>query len=106
MKTSGASRKKPSQSPPGSAQATVIQPPVPACFDSPRACSGRRSSSAAACSISAMSSCGAGSGAEELGILLLPRDPDPVALAPAKSRIALTGYLREHPLAADRQVKL
>src|SRR3954470_9030153 len=106
MKTSGASRKKPSQRPPGSAHAAVIQPPPRSApsRDSPSACSGASSSSA--CSSPAASSCGAGSGAEELGILLLPRDADSVALPSAKDRIALARDLREHPLAADREMKL
>src|SRR5690242_11094717 len=103
MKTRGASRKKPSQRPPGSAHAAVIQPPPRsvASFDSPSA----RSDAASSASVSSRP-VASRSGAEELSILLLPRDPQPLAFATAEGRIAVAGDLRGHPLAADREVQL
>src|SRR4051812_18688717 len=107
MKTSGASRKKPSQSPPGSAHAAVSQPPPcsPPSVAAPSAPS-RRCSSASVSSSSATSSCGVGSRPEELAIPLLPPDPDRVAFAPAECRVAVARHLGEHALAADGEGEL
>src|SRR5438067_11097143 len=103
MKTRGASRKKPSQRPPGSAHAAVTQPPPRSDLSIPSACS-----RGAACWSSSASSTSAriGSGAEELDILLLPADSDRLAFATPELRVALARHLGEHPLAADREVEL
>src|SRR5882724_20101 len=92
---------------PGRPHARVTQPPplprVPPC--SPRARSVRCVVSiSSACSISATSR--RGSLGEELDILLLPRDPDLLALAAAKRWIALAGHLHEQALAAGDEVEL
>src|SRR5262249_24004627 len=106
MKTSGATRKNPSQSAPGSAHSAVIQPrsrasPAPSARTRARSCA--TSSSASSTSARRRS---AGSGAEELCILLLPDDPDLVALAAAEVRVPLARDLREHALAAGRKMEL
>src|SRR5215831_3284529 len=106
MKTSGATRKNPSQSAPGSAHSAVIQPrsrasPAPSARTRARSCA--TSSSASSTSARTRS---AGSGAEELCILLLPDDPDHVALAASEVGVALARDLREHALAAGREMEL
>src|SRR5262249_8380647 len=106
MKTSGARRKNPSQIAPGSAHRAVTQPrsrASPASSARTRARSCAISSSASSTSARTRS---AGSGAEELCILLLPDDPDLVALAPAEVRVALARDLREHALAAGGEMEL
>src|SRR5438128_2537062 len=109
MKTSGATRKKPSQTKPGSPQASVIQPPPrprpPACR-TPSARSLCAPTSCSASSISATSISGAGSGVEELDILLLPGDPDLLTLLAAEGGIAVARHLRQHALASRGQVQL
>src|SRR5581483_284404 len=104
MKTSGAMRKKPSQRPPGSAHAAVVQPPPlsPVSAALPSACSRGDCSSCSASSTPAS----AGSGVEELCIPFVPADPDLVALAPAEGGVALPRHLREHPLAGEVEVEL
>src|SRR5438445_2820162 len=47
-----------------------------------------------------------GSGVEELDIVLLPGDPNPLSLAAAQQRVLLRGDLGKHPLAAGEQVEL
>src|SRR5262245_56777886 len=113
MKTSGAIRKKPSQSPPGSAQKNVVQPVLRcgrASGSRPIARSFGVCSSASASSSSPLASRSGpvtcGSGPEELGILLLPGDPDALALTAAQQRVTLAGHLGQHPLSADLEVKL
>src|SRR5262245_7621831 len=106
MKTSGARRKNPSQSAPGSAHRAVTQPrsrASPASSARTRARSCAASSSASSTSARTRS---AGSGAEELCILLLPDDPDLVAFAAAEVRVALARDLREHALATDGEMEL
>src|SRR5262245_52144887 len=111
MKTIGATRKKPSQSAPGSAQKNVVHPELRwprASGSAPSAFSFGSCSSASASSSSPSASRSevCGSGTEELDIVLLPRDPDVLALAAAQERIALARHLGEHPLAADLQMQL
>src|SRR5438128_3510629 len=107
MKTSGASRKKASQTPPGRAHAAATQPRPRACaVASPSARSAGRRSISSACSISATSSCGDGSGAEELDILFPPADPDLLPLAPAEFGIAIARHFGKHACAPGRQVEL
>src|SRR3954451_13283809 len=103
MKTRGARRKKPSQRPPGSAQAAVIQPPPRSDLSIPSACS--RDTPCASSSASSTSA-RIGSGAEELDILLFPGDSDLLAFAAAELRVPLSRHLGEHPLAADCEVEL
>src|SRR5262249_8083882 len=93
----------PSHSPPGSAQAAVIQPPPRSDVSRPSACSRDTE-----CERSSASSTSPriGSGAEELDILLLPADPDLLALAAAKLGVPLAADLGQHPLAADCEVEL
>src|SRR5262249_40231398 len=96
----------PSQIAPGSAHRAVTQPrsrASPASSARTRARSCAISSSASSTSARTRS---AGSGAEELCILLLPDYPDLVALAPAEVRVALAGDLREHALAAGGEMEL
>src|SRR5581483_10791849 len=47
-----------------------------------------------------------GSGAKELDIFGLPRDPERLALLPAELRVAVTRQLGEHPVSACVQVEL
>src|SRR2546430_1753173 len=44
-----------------------------------------------------------GSGVEELDIVLLPGDPNPLSLAPAQHRVLLCADLGEHPLTAGEE---
>src|SRR5262245_8052922 len=112
MKTRGAIRKKPSQTKPGAAQASVTQLRprsrcAPRCSPSARSCSCSTSSSSS--SMSARSSCGTASGpsgVEELDILFFPDDAHGLALTAAEGRIPVAGQLRKHPLTARGQVQL
>src|SRR5882724_4090925 len=89
---------------PGSPHASVVQPP-PRPRTSPSARSAEAVfSSCSASSISSTSRCG--SCGEELDILLLPGDPDPLTLTTPELRIPLTRDLCEQPLAARREVEL
>src|SRR5680860_715577 len=101
---------------PGAASAAVTQPPPrgrqpPRPPPSPSAASGRRCSRMSLASPSSSSERRAASspgcsGGEELGILLLPGDPDPLALAAAQRGVLLGADLGEHALAVREQVEL
>src|SRR5690349_16264184 len=109
MKTSGASRKNPSQRPPGSAHSAVIQPPPlrsASAFPSAEASRGSACWRCSASSTSPKISSDRCSGPEELAILLLPADPDRVALAALERRVSVPGHLRQHPLVPDREMEL
>src|SRR5690242_14260961 len=115
MKTSGATRKKPSHRKPGSPQASVIRPlrppraPPDASPSAFSACCGRCASSASAsstsCNAAREASLPGCSGVEELDILLLPVDPDCLALLAAQRGVALARHLREHALSRHREVE-
>src|SRR5438876_1888330 len=107
MKTSGASRKKPSHTNPGVAHRAVTQPlPRLAATCSPSARSAGCSAISSAASISATSSCGTDSGSEELPIALVPRDRDLLALPASQRGVAVARHLRQHPLVADGEMEL
>src|SRR6188768_188402 len=99
---------------PGAASAAVTHPlPRPPSPPSPSASSepGRRcreSSSASSTSSSAslLASSRSESGVEELDIVFLPGDADPLSFPAAQGWIVLRADLGEHPLVAGQQVEL
>src|SRR3712207_1381502 len=112
--TTGASRKKRSQSAPGTVQRAVTSPrraraaararspsAAVSCVGSARMCS--------TCSISSVRrppAVSPPSRSEGLDILLLPGEPYGAPLAASEIGVAVAGALREQPLAAGREVKL
>src|SRR5205823_13817110 len=118
MKTSGATRKKPSQRKPGRPQARVTSPPLrpprvlsPSAFSAfgrccPRSASASSISSTAIRVASSTGGSWGGSGPEELDILLLPRDADLLTLLAPEGGIALAGHLCQHALASRGQMQL
>src|SRR3989304_7708966 len=99
---------------PGAAGAVVPQPPPrappppsPSAFSAFGGCCLRiASASSTSSSASRAASPPGRSGVEELDILLLPGDSDPLALAAAQRRVLLGADLGEHALARCEQVEL